>query len=263
MVQDPLGVEPDNPQVLQFEVTGAVPDEVVAGQVAHALTLGRPEVAEFEEGMATGTLHIIANGPSARQAPLEGPTLALNGALRLFTERGLAPTFWAACDPQALVADFLTDAPAETVYLVASKCHPSVFEALKDRRVVIWHADDPGSFPLVYDRFPVVSWVSITLCAFELMARIGWRRFEVWGWDGCFLDGQHHAADQAHEAERMEVDLGGAEPVITTPAWMLEAQSAGQRLAGFPFRVHIHGPGLIAQIMRAVMPTRRMTDFDR
>ena len=181
---------------IEFAIRTPVSEEQLAANVADCLSRGLPEVEFSSPQLAT--LTILANGPSAREYDFGGPTLALNGALKLCVERGVAPEYWAACDPQEHVADFLQHAPAETSYLVCSKCHPSVFEALKDRRVLVWHLDDFGPWDLIKDRNPVSLGVSITIVAFELAERLGYSTFETWGWDGCYVGGQSHAMAQEH-----------------------------------------------------------------
>lgn len=246
-------------EVVQFATHVPVDDEGLQANVRHALRLDLPELRDFEYPWKE-RLAIIASGPSALSADLTGKTLAINGALRLFTERGLAPTYWVACDPQELVAEFLPDAPPRhTTYLVASKCHPKVFEKLRGYNVIIWHVADTATWPLLEDRFPVQAWTSVTLCAFELMARLGWRGFDVWGWDGCFLEGQEYAVPQ-WENEGLQDVMVGDELFHSTHAWALEAQSATHALAGFPFPVHVHGPGFIAAMCRAFLPKRIVTD---
>ena len=244
---------------MDFDVRVPLDDAGLIANVHQALALGLPELAEFC-GDWDETLQIIAGGPSALKAPLNGPTLALNGGMRVFTQRGIAPSYWAACDPQEVVADFLPeDPPSSTLYLVASKCHPRVFEKLRGRSVLVWHVSDQGTWPIVKDRNPVLPWVSITLCSFELMARLGWRRFSVWGWDGSYVDGQHHAFPQGHVNDDIEVDLNGRK-FATTTAWALEAQTATVALAGFPFKVHVHGDGFMPAMLREFLDRRVMTD---
>ncbi len=134
-----------------------------------------------------------------------------------------------------------------------------MFEKLKGRDVVLWHLTDDATMPMIEGRFTVLSWVSITLCAFELAARMGWRKFDVWGWDGCLIDGQDHAAPQPHGGQMAKAQIGDA-VFDTTPGWMLEAQTACTVLAGFPFPVHVHGPGLVPAMLRTYLPKRVVTD---
>lgn len=231
-----------------FDTHFPVDDGTIRRQIEHALSLGLPQADEDELPLLT----IIANGPSALQWPgwngtIETRTLALNGALRVFVERGLAPDMWAACDPQAMVADFLVEAPETTTYYVASKCHPRVFEALKDRDVRLWHVEE-GATPPGLRTCPTAS--TITATALMLFRQLGWRRFETWGWDACFLDGLDHAAPQAIAPIDLKVLMLGDQGFHTTPAWAHEADGAWKQIAMGDYEVEVHGPGLIAEMLR-------------
>ena len=203
-------------------------------------------------------LTIVANGPSARGVNLaiHSPTLALNGSLGLFEEQGIVPDFWACCDPQELVADFLPEHPDRfTTYLVASKCHPRVFDKLAQNRckVRVWHLPDipaPGKAHV-----PLCS--TITICASWLMFRLGFTDFDYYGWDGCFMDGRHHAMGDAdwgepplylnYDGKVVNGEIVGGRTFATTRAWALEAEGAGQffQLAKyFDIGVKLHGDGM-------------------
>jgi hypothetical protein len=236
-----------------FQPIPPVSDAVCRAQIAASMARGLPEAVA-----GRSSITIVANGPSAHQADLaaiKGPTLAVNGSIQLFLEKGLAPTYWAACDPQALVADFLPDEPpAETVYFVASKCHPAVFEKLKNRKVLIWHLAD---FP-VEGRNHTVLAPTITICAAWLMYRQGFTDFEFWGWDGCFMDGQDHAAFNHGAEPEISIIYGaklvdgqavGGRKFPTTRSWAAESHGAEQffQLAVyFDIGVKVHGDGMFA-----------------
>lgn len=227
--------------LVEFDIRVPVDDEGLRANVRSCLARGLPEVG-YSGGRAD-RLTIIANGPSALQAlPCEGPTLAVNGSLRLFDE---GATWWAGCDPQEHMADFLTDPPRETVYLVASKCHPAVFEALKNRTVVVWHVDDHATWDLLSERDPIRTGVSITIVAFELMSRFGFRRFTTWGWDGCYMDGKDHAVPQAIVPSNIENEVGD-QVFNTTTSWALEAQDAWRKLSAAD--IDIRGGGMIGAV---------------
>lgn len=189
---------------VQFQVETPCQGEVPSN-IEHALSLGLPEA----DAKPIHRLNVIANGPSAVEffaVPRIGDTLAINGALKLFNR---PPTYWAACDPQRdAVLSFLEgDLPTSTVYLVASKCHPDVFKRLEGYDVRLWHISD-YPIPSPVRTIPTAS--SVTLVAFTLMRRLGYRAFDVWGWDGCYIDGKHHAAEQTMTTEAdMILNVGG------------------------------------------------------
>ncbi len=239
----------DSGGVVQFEIQTPLDDAALRTHVRAALSRGLKEV----EIMAPRKerLTIVANGPSALAAPLtRAPTLAVNNALRLFVDRGLAPDFWIASDPQACVADFLRDAPLETTYLVASKCHPAVFEALAGRRILLWHCAEPPTLDLLVGRLIIQTSISVTLCALNLMPVLGYHRLETWGWDGCYLAGRDHAVAQPHSPDDIMVELGPKRRFATTRSWAAEAEEAVRLCQGMQRHLTIRGRGMIGAILR-------------
>lgn len=252
VILSPDGEVPAGARVTGFQAILPVSDNGCRAQIAATLARGLPEA------LSRRRLVVIANGPSALEADLSslGDTLALNGAIRLFTDKGLSPTYWACCDPQAVVADLLPDdPPKDTIYFVASKCHASVFEKLKDRKVFVWHLLD---YPLP-ERACVALTSSITGSASWMMhRRYAYTDFEYYGWDGCFLGDRHHASDDSpYAGDTLEVVYGGTivgdtivggEKFHTTKSWMAETHDAlqfFQLVRYFGIEVTIHGRGML------------------
>lgn len=231
---------------IEFDIRTPLSEEQLADNVADCLKRGLPEV---ERVVGSGKITVLANGPSAANCPLDGDIVALNGALKLCAEKGVVPKYWAGCDPQALMADFVRDGPDETVYLVCSKCHPDVFDALSGKKVLVWHLDDYGPWALVKDRDPVSLGVSITIVVFELMKRLGYSEFETWGWDGCYRDGRSHAVSQKHGGSNIRMEVGEA-VFDTTTTWALEAQDALNKFRIMSTDVTICGGGMIGEILK-------------
>lgn len=222
--------------VVTFDLKTPLDEETIRSHIASSTARNlRPAIEPTE------VLTIIAGGPSASLAPQDGPTLALNAGLSVCT---VPPTFYAACDPQEIVASFLKDPPKETIYYIASKCHPKVFDALKDRDVRLWHVGDyvPGGISCA---------PSITLTALLLFFKLGWRRFAVYGWDGCFRGEQHHVGDQpAAQSQRITLEVG-ERTFTTTPTWAQEAQDALYVLSIMEFmgaEITIHGDAMVQAI---------------
>lgn len=243
---------------VDFETYTPVADEGLRDNVRHALSLGLPELSH-RPIITRGRMDILANGPSANSrngGAQYAPTIAVNGALSILDE---VPAFWAACDPQPLVADFLTPAACsdETVYLVASKCHPSVFARLANRNVLLWHVYEDATADLTAGRETIGPGVSITLCALELAARLGATDIHTFGWDGCFMKGASHAGLGATLSPTQEVEVGPGGPrFLTTHSWACELQDAHHRLLGFPFPITVHGGGLFGAGLTELLPNR-------
>lgn len=239
---------------IEFKIGTPVDNETVLANISHALSLGLPEADDEQL-----PLHLIANGPSAADFfghPHSGAdTMALNGALGLFTSRNDAPAYWCACDPQEMVAGFLSRAPKSTTYLVASKCHPRVFSRLSSHDTRLWHVNDQ----IIPGKRQVPCAVSVTLCALILAHRLGYRHIDVWGWDCCFAeDGSHHASggtlSNTSDAIEIEVELkaGGVKRFMSTATWACEFQDARGILPVLKWcgtDVVIHGRSMVAAIL--------------
>jgi hypothetical protein len=252
----------DSRGLVQFDIQTPLDDAALRAHVQTALARGLAEVEITAPRKKR--LTIVANGPSALAAPLSrSPTLAVNNALRLFADRGLAPDFWIASDPQELVAGFLRDPPIETLYLIASKCHPKVFEALRGRRVMLWHCAEPATLDLLVGRLVIQTSISVTLCALNLMPTLGYHRLETWGWDGCYLAGRDHAAPQPHRADDITVHLGPKRRFATTKSWAAEAEEAVRLFQGTQRHVTIRGRGMIGAILRQFALAKPATSTGR
>ena len=250
-----------NTPLVNFEVNQPL-DE--AGREANIRASLKRSLPAFDDEPIR-TLTLIANGPSARsKAALRcaarhqlnpSPVACLNGALKLFMDKGLTPDFWLACDPQPMITDFLVgDIPWETTYIIGSKCDPSVFERLKGYDVRLWHINDS---PLVKKHRPVKLASSVTLSALSLFRQVGFRHFEIHGWDCCYgEDGNHHAFGGLRHPTDTDTQLNiGGEMTETGPiggttyntnhTWCLEIQDAIQQLHHADYTVKVHGPGMM------------------
>ena len=157
---------------IHFDCNTPVDDEGLRANVRHALSLGLPELRDFEYPWQTD-MHVVANGPSARVPHPGQHSVAVNGAIRLWEGGTHHPRYWIGCDPQAKLADLLGPMPYGTTYLVASKCHPDVFAALRDRKVILWHVEEPATADMLVDKIRVSSGVSVTTTSFGVMAYLG------------------------------------------------------------------------------------------
>lgn len=210
---------------------------------------------------------IVGSGPSARHEALwafiaanpEIPTVACNGALGLFTEHNIAPTYWACCDPQeAEVMRFVSgELPKTTIYLLATKCPEALFDRLSGHDVRTWRLDDMALNP---GKLHVTCAVSITLVTMSLMRFMGYHRFEMFGWDCCYLDGEHHASTQPEPENQLDFSIEDEHSheelhrFKITGSWAAELNDAVIQAHNFQamgYEIAVHGPGAVATLLRA------------
>ncbi|ESQ73480.1 hypothetical protein [Asticcacaulis sp. AC402] len=233
--------------VVAFETDTGFDDAQVQAHVVSALARGLP-LAPSGLNLAR-PVHVYANGPSVVNAPLRSPSLALNGAYRLF---GDGPDLWAAVDARACVADHVAEPKPRTRHLVASKCHPAVFDRLAGQQVFLWHVGDGGAQALPDGSHVIAPGVSVTGTVLGLVYSLGFREAHIQGWDCCYSDdGRDHAVAQDHDRScDIEVRVG-ARLYRTTQTWAAEVRAGLRYMELVPgLKVHVHGDGMMAAAMR-------------
>src|SRR5207302_1799939 len=64
---------------------------------------------------------------------------SVNSAIWFLLDQGVVPKYQMIWDGFEVCEKFAVPHP-DVTYLIASRCHPKVFEKLKHCRVVVWHA---------------------------------------------------------------------------------------------------------------------------
>jgi hypothetical protein len=92
-------------------------------------------------GAYSGACSIVGSGPTIKETHKElvGDVIAINSSISYLLDMGIVPKWGLLWDGTEIVEKFARPHP-DITYLVASRCHPKVFERLKDCKVVVWHA---------------------------------------------------------------------------------------------------------------------------
>ena len=69
-----------------------------------------------------------------------GDVIAVNSAHDFLIGKGIIPKYAMIWDANPIMGGVIKEPHKDVHYLIASRCHPSVFEKLKDCRVTVWHA---------------------------------------------------------------------------------------------------------------------------
>ncbi len=210
-------------------------------------------------GIGDGTLTIIGYGPSLADtwSKIKPPLITTSRALKFLIEKGLEPGpgwYHAAADPRVNCLEFITPPAPGVIYLMASVCHPKTWSRLKGHQVVMWHAisgehtpdwvsqNDPGTML-------IGAGSTIGLCAVHLGGCLGYRHFEIHGFDGCFRDGKRHAGE--HNGHDQAAIFSAIDPTYTTSKIMENANVEVQNmLRSFPIFCVFHGDGLMQSWVR-------------
>lgn len=209
---------------------------------------------------------IVATAPSVERYTIErqpGDMICcVNGAHDWLLARGVVPDICVLLDSTHELADVVH--PVKGVrYVVASQCHPDVFDALSGFHVIRWHALVPpetlGGRELVdvleehappgdgnYWMIPGGGTAAIRCLSLGQFS--GYRKFLVYGLDSSFADDGRRQV-QAHmpcKGNEIEVEFNGRR-FRTTPSLAAQAQDfQGLYLRALnDCRVTVMGDGLI------------------
>lgn len=225
------------------------------------------------------TAVIVCGGPSlARSIPAikahkqrGAIIITVNNTMRYLMERGIKPDAHVMLDARQENAQFLDvkekggKTPPDVRYLIASQCHPDVFDALKERWTVVWHNIAPGLeevfAPYINGPKPMLlvpGGGTVGLRAISLAWMSGYSKIHVYGMDGSYEGDKHHAYPQALNDVNnpVEVQLGHEGKRYRSTRWMVrqasEAKDAIQKLEAHNIRLSFHGNGLIPDMAKAL-----------
>lgn len=249
------------------------PDDVLLEQVRVNIRRGLPQLFPHPPNQTTAIL--VCGGPSLASTEKElveavwagGKIFAVNGAYRWCIEHNLKPSAAIMLDAREFNSRFIETPVEGCKYLLAAECHPATFEACRDRETLIWHACSAGEagYDLIkefyFDRVhPVTLGTTVGIRAISLIRMLGFTSIEIFGLDSCWLDDGHHAYEQAENNRDMRIPVwlrpkdrdDKAVRFECAPWHMKQAEDflTLVRERGNLFQLNVHGPGLIATILR-------------
>lgn len=231
----------------------------IEANVRSALERGLPEVPRLELYPHQGTLCIIGGGPSLKGCVEEirvrqkaGQTIwALNGAAKFLEENGIVPDALWMMDARPDNAGFLDRLNDRTEYFIASQCSPVVFDALKGRKVTLWHTERCQDWiPDDATILPGGSTVGLNAIVGGLL--FGYRYIHLYGFDSSYSDDVHHAYSQPLNDGEAVYDVHVFGRSFKAAGWMiqqaLDFQALLPQLALADATVVAHGDGLLPHI---------------
>jgi len=239
---------------IPFPMTMAMTESEREAQMAKCPDLPKLYAQKIDED---AVLHIACYGPSLEDSwrDIGYPLLTVSGAHDYLIARGLIPDFHAEMDPRPHKVKFLKHPHPGVTYLIASVCHPSIWPALKDQNVRVWHIySGPHTSDWIAQNAPdsllVRGGSSIGLSAIHLGGVLGYRHFEIHGMDGCLRDGKRHVSDHyGHDQEKVTWHINGKK-FWTTKIMMNSNAELINMLWNFPIFCVFHGEGLMQEMIR-------------
>lgn len=275
------------PQVVDY-VDGVLADHMANGQmnteepillenIASAIRRGHPQMRTGP--MNPGRICLVGSGPSLaetvdelRALLWEGATLVtLNGAYNWCIEHNLRPQTQIVVDARPSNTRFLNPPVPKCNYVLASQCAPELWDELEGRpNVWIFHAilrgDDDATRLL--DAHYHGQWLGVSggttvaTRALVLLRMAGYVRFDLFGIDCCWLDGQNHVLPQPEndkdQRALVRYDTPGdplSERTFSVSPWQLkqfEDFMTLLKINGQHMRLSVHGRGLLAHAIKSL-----------
>jgi uncharacterized Rossmann fold enzyme len=178
---------------LPLKITGkcVAEDETLFANMDAAIARGYPQIKEAQPAK-NGAILLVASAPSVK-GQLElikkmkaagSPIVAIKGAHDWLIDNGVIPDYALAIDPQEHRIAFYKPQP-NVHYMIASQCHPAMFDNLDGYQVTLWHPyvkkgqDRPKNCMLIGGG------TTSGLRAISLFYVLGYRQFELLGFDSC------------------------------------------------------------------------------
>lgn len=229
------------------------------GNVLASIKRGYTRINEYLDKFK-GTIAICGAAPSLRGryqelVNLGADVMACNSAIGYLIEKGIPPRWGMIWDASPLCEAFVTPHP-DVTFLVGARCHPSVFEKLKDCRVICWHAGgDHNIAELMVEHQinePMINGGSAAVTrAMYLAVALGYRNLHVFGADSSYAEnGDTHVRGASLVTEKdMKIYVGngeGSKAFRTTPEWAAQIEEFKAiyghfQIIGIPITSHCYG----------------------
>ena len=248
--------------------------ELVVANIKRNLGLGLREIVPHKVQPDT-VVHLLAGGPSLVDHEAEilevgrrgEPIVCVNGTYNWLLDRGIKPAAMVMVDARDWNRRFVERHVDTCQYLIGSQCDHELVASLPRGQTWLWHS---GQSELVkravgewaeehggrHEWYPVAGASTVMTRAVTLLAMLGYRRIQVFGWDSCLRGDAHHAYAQPENDSRgvVEVTVGGRG--FACHPWMLVQASEVQKVvrhiwAAVPdLEISVRGDGLIAAILQ-------------
>jgi len=185
--------------------------------------------------------------------------MTCSGAHRFLIDRGIVPTYHIDVDPRAHKATLIGRPHPDVAYLMASTCHPAVFDLLDGFNVKLWHIFDSAEEGLRI--LPPGEWAltggpGAGLRAMTVARFLGYTDQHVFGMDGSDGPTGKHAGAHPSQAKKRSPVVVDGRTFYTTPSFLECAKATFHELDAMPdVTATFYGDGLVQQLAKTYVPT--------
>jgi hypothetical protein len=228
------------------------------------------------------TMVLVCGGPSLNDTIQDikwhkrhgAKVVTVNNTLKVMLENGINPDAHVMLDARPENVEFIQGIDAKVRYFIASQVDPVVFDALYDQDVVLWHnaVGDGERLEEIAKPFEsdaeerallqVPGGGTVGLRAMFLGFFSGYRKLHIYGMDGSYKDGRHHAYPQALNDGEDTLTVQMGEKQYQCAKWMArqatEFKGQYEELTRMGMQIFVHGSGLIPDMARALRQEARV-----
>ena len=194
---------------------------------------------------------------------------ALNNTWRFLENHGIFADYHVIADARPENKEFLSY-DTETEHYLASHCDPSLFNALDECKVTVWHRGHDGMREIVE---PVcgknVAYLAggstVGMIAMSLAYALGYRKLHLFGYDSSYSEGEGHAYKQKLNEGELVLDVEIYDIVFKAAPWMVQQVNDFCELAPalieLGCEISTYGNGML-QYMAAKMSEQSVPETD-
>lgn len=189
-------IDPTNPPKVEY----CIPLWLRDLQIRAAIARGLPSVKPVTE-LTNEPIALVGYGPSLNDTweQIKGfkYVMSCSGSHKFLVEHGIIPTHHLEVDPREHKVQLIGQPQRGTTYMIASTCHPKVFDHLTGYDLRLWHVFDSDSDARRF--IPAGEWCvtggcSVGVRMFTISRFLGFTDLHIFGMDGSQDDRGKHAA---------------------------------------------------------------------
>ena len=181
--------------------------------------------------------------------------ISCSGSHKFLIERGIIPSYHVEVDPRSHKVGLIGPPHKDVTYLIASTCHPKVFDHLEGFNVKLWHVFDSaeeGLRTLPHGEWAITGGCDVGLRSITIARFLGFTDLHIFGLDGSTPEPTlRHAAAHPKQFKEMDYAEVGGRKFFTTIGMLAAAQQVRHELDELPdVTPHFYGDGMIQEMMK-------------
>jgi hypothetical protein len=235
-------------------------------QINLAIARKLPRLEPHTGNPRKNAIAVVCFGPSLadtwREVKRFKYVISCSGSHKFLVDRGIIPTWHVEVDPRKHKVGLIGEPQKETEYLIASTCHPDVFDHLAGFHVKLWHVfdnDAEAQRVLPAGEWSITGGCDVGLRAMTIARFFGFTKIHIFGKDGCEGRTGKHAADHPNQAppQCASVEYEG-QTYYTTPSFLEAAKQTFHELDMMPdVKAIFHGDGLVQAMAKHYVPKHK------